>query len=65
MARKTADVRQIITLQCGDCRERNYTTANTRSSPPKKNPATMANMMTTTVNRAVSSRLGQADFRSS
>ena len=26
MARKTADVRQIITLQCGDCRERHHTT---------------------------------------
>jgi len=36
-----------------------------RSSPPKKNPAAMANTMTTMVNRAVSSRLGQTDFRSS
>jgi hypothetical protein len=39
--------------------------ANTRSNPPRKNPAAMANTMTTTVNRAVSSRLGQTDFRSS
>jgi hypothetical protein len=44
---------------------RENSSANTRSNPPRKNPATMANTMTTTVNRAVSSRLGQTDFRSS
>tara|TARA_Y100000815_G_C13061135_1_gene394398 strand:- start:182 stop:322 length:141 start_codon:yes stop_codon:yes gene_type:complete len=44
---------------------RENNSANTRSSPPKKNPAAMANTMTTMVNRAVSSRLGQTDFRSS
>jgi len=41
------------------------TSAKILSKPPKKNPAAMANMMTTVVNRAVSSRLGQTDFRSS
>jgi len=41
------------------------TSANILSNPPKKNPAAMAKMMTTVVNRAVSSRLGQTDFRSS
>tara|TARA_B100001146_G_scaffold29572_1_gene22642 strand:- start:1707 stop:1988 length:282 start_codon:yes stop_codon:yes gene_type:complete len=44
---------------------RENSSANTRSNPPRKNPAAMANTMTTTVNRAVSSRLGQTDFRSS
>jgi large subunit ribosomal protein L33 len=36
MARKTADVRPIITLQCGDCRERNYTTVKNRRSDPQR-----------------------------
>jgi len=36
MARKTADVRQIITLQCGDCRERNYTTVKNRRNDPNR-----------------------------
>ena len=36
MARKTADVRQIITLQCGDCRERNYTTNKNRRNDPNR-----------------------------
>ncbi len=36
MARKTADVRQIITLQCGDCRERNYTTNKSRRNDPQR-----------------------------
>jgi hypothetical protein len=41
------------------------TSAKILSNPPKKNPAAMARIMTTVVNRAVSSRLGQTDFRSS
>ena len=36
MARNTADVRQIITLQCGDCRERNYTTMKNRRNDPDR-----------------------------
>jgi large subunit ribosomal protein L33 len=36
MARKTADVRPIITLQCGDCRERNYTTMKNRRNDPQR-----------------------------
>ena len=36
MARKAADVRQIITLQCGDCRERNYTTVKNRRNDPQR-----------------------------
>ncbi len=36
MARKTADVRQIITLQCSDCRERNYTTMTNRRNDPNR-----------------------------
>ncbi len=30
MARKSTDARQIITLQCTDCRERNYSTIKNR-----------------------------------
>ena len=36
MARKAANVRQIITLQCGDCRERNYTTVKNRRNDPQR-----------------------------
>ncbi|MCK5886321.1 MAG: 50S ribosomal protein L33, partial [Alcanivorax sp.] len=36
MARKTVDIRQIITLQCGDCRERNYTTVKNRRNDPNR-----------------------------
>ena len=36
MARMTADVRQIITMQGGDCRERNYTTEKNRRSDPNR-----------------------------
>ena len=36
MARKSADVRPIITLQCGDCRERNYTTMKNRRNDPQR-----------------------------
>ncbi|PKB80801.1 MAG: 50S ribosomal protein L33 [SAR202 cluster bacterium Io17-Chloro-G9] len=36
MARKTTDARQIITLQCGDCRERNYTTVKNRRNDPQR-----------------------------
>lgn len=32
MARKSTDARQIITLQCTDCRERNYSTVKNRRS---------------------------------
>jgi hypothetical protein len=38
---------------------------NIRSRPPKKNPAAIANTMTITVKRVVSSRLGHTDFLSS
>ena len=36
MARKSGDVRQIITLQCGDCRERNYTSTKNRRNDPQR-----------------------------
>ena len=36
MARKAGDVRQIITLQCGDCRERNYTSEKNRRNDPQR-----------------------------
>ena len=36
MARKGGDVRQVINLQCGDCRERNYTTAKNRRNDPQR-----------------------------
>ena len=36
MARKTADIRQVITLQCGDCQERNYTTVKNRHNDPNR-----------------------------
>jgi len=36
MPRRTGDVRQIITLQCGDCRERNYTTTKNRRNDPQR-----------------------------
>lgn len=36
MARKTVDIRQIITLQFGDCRERNYTTVKNRRNDPNR-----------------------------
>ncbi len=39
--------------------------ASNRSSPPRKKPAAIARAITTTVNRAVSSRLGHTDFLSS
>jgi len=36
MAKKSGDVRQIITLQCSDCRERNYTTAKNRRNDTQR-----------------------------
>ncbi|GIT69792.1 MAG: hypothetical protein Ct9H300mP27_08960 [Chloroflexota bacterium] len=36
MARKATDARQIITLQCGDCRERNYTTIKNRRNDTQR-----------------------------
>ena len=36
MARKTVDVRLIITLQCGDCRERNYPSVKNRRNDPQR-----------------------------
>ena len=33
MARKSTDARQIITLQCTDCRERNYSTIKKPAQP--------------------------------
>ncbi|PKB72858.1 MAG: 50S ribosomal protein L33 [SAR202 cluster bacterium Io17-Chloro-G7] len=36
MARKTGDVRQVINLQCGECRERNYTSAKNRRNDPQR-----------------------------
>ena len=36
MAKKGGDVRQIITLQCGDCRERNYTSTKNRRNDPNR-----------------------------
>ena len=32
LVRKSTDARQIITLQCTDCRERNYSTVKNRRS---------------------------------
>ena len=36
MPRKSGDVRLIITLQCSDCRERNYTTAKNRRNDTQR-----------------------------
>jgi len=36
MARKSTDVRVIITLQCGECRERNYTTMKNRRNDTQR-----------------------------
>ena len=36
MPRRTGEARQIITLQCGDCRERNYTTTKNRRNDPQR-----------------------------
>ena len=36
MARRTTDARQIITLQCGDCRERNYSTVKNRRNDTQR-----------------------------
>jgi large subunit ribosomal protein L33 len=36
MARKSADARQLLTLQCGECRERNYTTEKNRRNDPQR-----------------------------
>ena len=33
---KKGDVRTIITLQCGECRERNYTTTKNRRNDPNR-----------------------------
>ena len=35
-SRKTADIRPIITLQCGECRERNYTSVKNRRNDPQR-----------------------------
>ena len=34
MASKKKDVRPVITLQCGDCKQRNYTTQKNRRNDP-------------------------------
>jgi len=34
MASKKKDIRPVITLQCGDCKERNYTTQKNRRNDP-------------------------------
>jgi large subunit ribosomal protein L33 len=36
MARKTGDIRGVITLQCADCRERNYTTEKNRRNDTQR-----------------------------
>jgi large subunit ribosomal protein L33 len=36
MPRKTGEVRGIITLQCGDCRERNYATMKNRRNDTQR-----------------------------
>ncbi len=36
MARKNTDIRHIITLQCGECRERNYTSMKNRRNDPQR-----------------------------
>ncbi len=36
MARKSADVRGVITLQCGECRERNYATVKNRRNDTQR-----------------------------
>jgi large subunit ribosomal protein L33 len=34
MAAKKKDIRPVITLQCGDCKERNYITEKNRRNDP-------------------------------
>ena len=36
MARKTTDVRGVITMQCSDCRERNYATVKNRRNDTQR-----------------------------
>ncbi len=36
MARKSTDARAIITLQCSDCRERNYSTIKNRRNDTQR-----------------------------
>ncbi|MCZ6865940.1 MAG: 50S ribosomal protein L33 [Dehalococcoidia bacterium] len=36
MARKRGGARILVTLQCPDCRERNYTTSKNRHSDPQR-----------------------------
>ena len=36
MARKSGDVRGIITMQCTDCRERNYATSKNRRNDTQR-----------------------------
>ena len=36
MARKSAEARQIITLACNDCRERNYSTEKNRRNDTQR-----------------------------
>jgi large subunit ribosomal protein L33 len=36
MARKSTDARAIITMQCTDCRERNYTTNKNRRNDTQR-----------------------------
>ena len=36
MAKKAADVRGVITLQCVDCRERNYATEKNRRNDTQR-----------------------------
>ncbi|MBD47513.1 MAG: 50S ribosomal protein L33 [Dehalococcoidia bacterium] len=36
MAKKKGDVRMVITLQCTDCRERNYTSSKNRRNDPDR-----------------------------
>ena len=36
MARKSADIRGVITLQCSECRERNYATVKNRRNDTQR-----------------------------
>ena len=36
MASKKKDVRPVITLQCNECKERNYTTEKNRRNDPNR-----------------------------
>jgi len=36
MAKKSKDTRPVITLECTECRERNYTTEKNRRNDPQR-----------------------------